>query len=61
MKLVILREPRYGMDDRGVEVRVSERSRIFSSLYRPDRLGAQPTYYPMGVGGSFPRGKAAGA
>jgi hypothetical protein len=28
----------YGLDDRGVGVRVPTRSRIFTSLYRPDRL-----------------------
>jgi hypothetical protein len=28
----------YGLDDRGVEVRVPVESRIFSSLRRPDRL-----------------------
>jgi hypothetical protein len=28
----------YGLDDRGVGVRVPVRSRIFSSLKRPDRL-----------------------
>jgi hypothetical protein len=32
----------YGLDDRGVGVRVLVRSRIFSSPRRPDRLWGQP-------------------
>jgi hypothetical protein len=35
--------------------------RIFSSPRRSDRLWAHPASYPMGTGGSFPGGKAAGA
>jgi hypothetical protein len=46
----------YGLDDRGVGVRVPVGSRIFSPPNRPDH----PTSYPMGTGGSFPGGKAAG-
>jgi hypothetical protein len=47
MKLLIMRESRgsavgiatgYGLDDRGVGVRVPVGSRIFSSPRRPDRL-----------------------
>jgi hypothetical protein len=33
---------------------------LFSTLSRPT-LGVHPTSYPMGTGGSFPGGKAAGA
>jgi hypothetical protein len=39
----------YGLDDRGVGVRVLVGS------------GVNPTSYPMGAGGSFPGNKAAGA
>jgi hypothetical protein len=38
----------YGIDDRGAAVRVQTGSE------------AHPTFYPMGTGGSFPGGKAAG-
>jgi hypothetical protein len=44
----------YGLDDRGVGVRVPVGSRIFLSPRRPDWLWGPP--YPMGTGG-----KAAGA
>jgi hypothetical protein len=47
----------YGLDDRGVGVRVLVGSRIFSSPRRPDRSGV----HAMGTGGSFLRGTAAGA
>jgi hypothetical protein len=50
----------YGLDDWGVGVRVPDGSRIFSSLNRPQRLWGPPNLL-MGTGGSFPRGKAAGA
>jgi hypothetical protein len=43
----------YGLDDRGVGVRVPVGSRIFSEVH--------PTSYPMGTGSYFPGGKAAGA
>jgi hypothetical protein len=51
----------YGLDDRGVGVRVPVGSRI--SLLHVVQTGSEvhPTSYPMGTGGSFPRGKAAGA
>jgi hypothetical protein len=39
----------YGLDDRGVGVRVQTGS------------GTHPASYPIGTGGSFPEGKAAGA
>jgi hypothetical protein len=42
------------LDDRGVGVRVQVGSRIFS-------LPRRPASYPMGTGGSFLGGKAAGA
>jgi hypothetical protein len=46
----------YGLDKRGVGVRVPVGSRIFFSPCRPDRLWVHPTSYPVGTGG-----KAAGA
>jgi hypothetical protein len=46
----------YGLDDQGVGVRVLVGSRIFSSRRRPDRLLGPP----VGNGGFFPGGKAAG-
>jgi hypothetical protein len=49
------------LDDRGVEVRVPLGSRIFSHPCRPHRLWGPPPTYPMGTGGSFSCGKAAGA
>jgi hypothetical protein len=51
----------YGLDDRGVGVRVPVWSIIISSPRRPDRFRGPPTSYPMGTGGSFPGGKSAGA
>jgi hypothetical protein len=52
----------YGLDDRGVEVRVLVGSRIFSSPRRPDRLCGPPNLLSNGYrGGSFPGGKAADA
>jgi hypothetical protein len=41
----------YGMDDRGVGVKVPVGSIIFSPLRRPDRLGDHPASCPMGTGG----------
>jgi hypothetical protein len=41
----------YGLDDRGVEVRVSVGSRIFSSSSRSDRFWAHSASYPMDTGG----------
>jgi hypothetical protein len=43
--------PAYGLDDRGVGVRVPVRSRIFSSPYRPDRLWDPPRLLSNGYGG----------
>jgi hypothetical protein len=53
----------YGLDDRGVGVPVPVGSRILSSLLHVVQTGsgAHVASYPMGIGGSFPGGKAAGA
>jgi membrane-associated phospholipid phosphatase len=52
----------YGLDDRGVGVRVPVGSRIFSSPLCPDRLWGLPNDHSKGYGGgSFPGGKAVGA
>jgi hypothetical protein len=48
----------YGLDDRGVGVRVLEESRIFSSPRRPDWLWG-PTH-PMGTGAFSPGVKRQG-
>jgi hypothetical protein len=45
----------YGMDDRGVGVRVPVRSRIFTSPRRPDRLSGSPNLLSSGYRGLFPR------
>jgi hypothetical protein len=45
----------YGLDDRGVGVRVQVGSRIFSSPSRPDRLWGPPSYLYNGYQGLFPR------
>jgi hypothetical protein len=46
----------YGLDDRGVGVRVPVRSRIFSSQRRPDRLWGPLSLLYNGYRGHFPRG-----
>jgi hypothetical protein len=51
----------YGLDGRGVGVRVPLGAGIFSSPVVQTGSGAHPASYPMGTKGSFPRGKAAGA
>jgi hypothetical protein len=51
----------YGLDDRGVGVRVPVGSRIFSSPRRPDRLWGPPSILSNGYRGSFPGGKATGS
>jgi hypothetical protein len=47
----------YGLDDRGVGVRVSVGSRIFSTSSRP-ALGSAQSPYPVGPGACYPEGKA---
>jgi hypothetical protein len=52
----------YGMDNRGSRVRFLAGAGNFSLHHRvQDGSGAHPAPYPMGTGGSFPGGKAAGA
>jgi hypothetical protein len=46
----------YGLDDRGLGVRVPVWSRIFSSPRRPDRLWSPPSLLFNGYRGLFPRG-----
>jgi hypothetical protein len=53
----------YGLDDRGVRVRVLDGSRIFTSPYRPGWLWGPPILHYVGFGlggGAFPRGNVAG-
>jgi hypothetical protein len=52
----------YGLDDRGSRVRFPAGTGNFSLHHRVQiGSGAHPASYPMGKGGSFPGGKAAGA
>jgi hypothetical protein len=46
----------YGLDDRGVGVRVPVWSRIYSTSRRPDRLRGPPSLLSSGYRGSFPGG-----
>jgi hypothetical protein len=43
----------YGLDSRGVGVRVLVGARIFSSPSRPDRLRGPPSLLPKGYWGLF--------
>jgi hypothetical protein len=49
----------YGLDDRGLGVRVPVGVNIFCVVQIG--CGAHPASYPMGTGSSFPGSKAAGA
>jgi hypothetical protein len=51
----------YGLDDRGVGVRVPIGSRIFTFHIVRTGSGVHPTSYLVGTGAFFPGGKAAGA
>jgi hypothetical protein len=52
----------YGLDDRGSRVRFPAGARNFSLHHRfQNGSGAHTASYPMGIRGSFPGGKAAGA
>jgi hypothetical protein len=49
----------YGLDDRAIEVRSPTGAEDFSSSPCDQTgSGAHPASYPMGIGGSFPVGKA---
>jgi hypothetical protein len=50
----------YGLDDRGSTVRFPAGAGNFSPHHRVQNgFGAHPLYYPMGIWGSLPGGKAA--
>jgi hypothetical protein len=52
----------YGLDDRGSRVRFSAGAGNFSLHHGvQDGSGIHPASYPMGIRGSFPGSKAAGA
>jgi hypothetical protein len=51
----------YELNDGGVAVRVPLEVRFSSSPRRPDRFWGPAASYPMDVGDSFPKGKAAGS
>jgi hypothetical protein len=51
----------YWLDDRGVGVRVPVGQEFYLLHVVQTGSGALQASYPMGTGGAFPRGKAAGA
>jgi hypothetical protein len=51
----------YGLDDRGVGVRVPEGQKFLLLHIVQTGSGVHPTPYKMGTGGLFPGVKAAGA
>jgi hypothetical protein len=52
----------YGLDDRGSRLRFPAGAENFSFHFRVQNgSAAHPASYPMGIRGSFPGGKAAGA
>jgi hypothetical protein len=52
----------YGLDDQGSRVRFPAGAGNFSLHHRVQNgSGAHPASYPIGTGGIFPGGKAAGA
>jgi hypothetical protein len=52
----------YGLGDRGSRVRFAAGAGNFSLHHRVQNgSGTHPASYPMGTGGSFRRGKSAGA
>jgi hypothetical protein len=51
----------YGLNDRGVRVRVLVWTRLFSSSRRPHRLWGRPISYPTGTEGSFSGSITAGS
>jgi len=54
-------KPRYGLDDRSSRARYpAGAGNLFLHHRVQNDSGAQPASYPMGTGGSFPGGKAAG-
>jgi len=58
----ILIFPCFSLDDRGSRVRFPAAAGNFSFHHRVQNgSGAYPASYLMGIGGSFPGGKAAGA
>jgi hypothetical protein len=51
----------YGLNDRGVGVRVPMGEKFSLLHVVQTATGVHPTSYTIGTGGSFPGGKAAGA
>jgi hypothetical protein len=52
----------YGLDDRGSRLRFQAGAENLSLHHRVQNgSGAHPASFPMGIGGSFPENKAAGA